>query len=174
MKDASSEIGFEAGMKDLLCFVLVVVFFGGLSSVLPSSQGFGVLLCFLEWPSIQFLPILLRALFSWEAPSGHRRDQNNLPWTHFSALMSFANHLVINHLLPSDSYCSWNWPLSLILFPNPNKSSLKPYQVVVMTSVFGVKIPEFKSCFDSFLVGGPLTSNPIHLPNLTFSSLNWG
>lgn len=48
VKDASSEIGFEAGMKDLLCFVLVVVFFGGLSSVLPSSQGFGVLLCFLE------------------------------------------------------------------------------------------------------------------------------
>lgn len=26
MKDASSEIIFEAGMKDLLCFLLVVVF----------------------------------------------------------------------------------------------------------------------------------------------------
>lgn len=30
-KDASGEIVFEAEMKDLFCFLLVVIFFGGLS-----------------------------------------------------------------------------------------------------------------------------------------------
>lgn len=48
MKDAGSEIVFEAGMKDLLCFLLVVIFFG-LSSVEPIYEEF--VFCYVFWKS---------------------------------------------------------------------------------------------------------------------------